>query len=194
LAETAIAIEILNTLPIRVSTLSSLDLKRNFVAPAHSHGDGKLLVYGDQEKNSKRLEAPLSPRTWRLIRLHCEHYRPVLPGADKYPYLFPTFGLTGYAWPTQLGESIKFLVQRRLNVTVTTHLWRHIMGSHLQEYSERPNDGEMLLGHIPGSGSTKRYIRIRTKEAATRLRELTDSVRAEGVKQLSYRRRGASRR
>jgi hypothetical protein len=185
-AETAIAIEILNTLPIRISTLVALDLKRNFIPPSHRKGDGKLVIYGDQEKSEKRLEAALSPRTWRLIALHCRHYRPMLPGADRSSCLFPTVAVTNYPWTNKLGENIAALVKKRLKITVTTHLWRHIMGSRLQDYSDRPDDGEKLLGHLPGSDSTRRYVRVRTNEAAQRLRELTDSVRAEGAKQLGY--------
>jgi integrase len=188
IAETAIAIEILNTLPVRISTLSALDLKRNFVPPSHRKGDGKLIIYGDQEKSEKRLEASLSPRTWRLISLHCRHYRPILPGADRGSLLFPTVAVVNYPWSSRFGERIALLVKKRLKVTVTTHLWRHIMGSRLQEYSDQPNDGEKLLGHIPGSDATKRYIRVRTNEAAKRLRELTDAVRSEGAKQLGYKR------
>lgn len=193
-AEAAVAIDILNTLPIRIGSLSALDLTRNFAAPWRRGAHGKLIVFGDQEKNEKRLEARLSPRTWRLITLHCDHYRPILPGADKSTLLFPARTSTGYTWPSQLADNITRLVKQRLKVHITVHLWRHVMGSRLHEKSDRSDDGQRLLGHVSGSAATKSYIRVRTNEAAERLRQLTDAVRGQGTRQLGYRKHRVRRR
>ena len=60
-------------------TLAALELERNFVPPVRRGDDAMLFVSSDQEKSGKRLEARLSPRTWRLISLYCRKYRPFLP-------------------------------------------------------------------------------------------------------------------
>jgi hypothetical protein len=163
--------------------------------PGTADRNGRLLVYADQEKNEKRLEAPLSPRTWRLIQLHCEHYRPLLPGAAGSTALFPSLSSHHpHVWPITLGTNITKLVQRRLKVYVTVHLWRHLMGSQLDQKAVRRGDGARLLGHVPGSHNTKRYIRVQTNDAAQRLRRLTDAVRGHGTRQLGYRKHRVRRR
>jgi len=182
-ARIAVAIEILNTLPIRLETLSALDLTRNFTPPSGSAGKGKLVVLADQEKSEKLLEAPLSERSWKLIQRYCRHYRPILPGALQSNFLFPSAGPTGHT-STNLTKSIQRLIRRRLKVDVTVHLWRHIMGTKLGEATDRPNEAAKLLGHLDGSMSSRRYIRVKTRAAAERLKRITDSVRGVGTRQL----------
>jgi hypothetical protein len=194
IATIAVAIDILNTLPIRRSTLAALDLKRNFAPPWRRGADGKLIIYGDQEKSEKRLEAPLSARSWRLISLYCRFHRPVLPGAENSTFLFPGLTETGHRWPTQLAKRIARYVKRRLGISINVHLWRHVMGSKLDAKSERADGPARLLGHLPGSKSTKRYVRVQASEAAKRLRKVTDGVRAHGVRQLGFRRHRVRRR
>lgn len=182
-ARVAAAVEILNTLPIRLGTLRALDLSRNFIPPSGRDGSGKLVVLADQEKSEKLLEAPLSERSWKLIQRYCRHYRPILPGALQSNFLFPSAGPTGHT-SSNLTKSIQRLIKRRLKVADTVHLWRHIMGTKLGEATDRPNEAAKLLGHLDGSKSSRRYIRVKTGAAAERLRRITDSVRGVGTRQL----------
>lgn len=192
-ARVAVAIEILNVLPIRLGTLKTLDLGRNFTPPSGRDGSGKLVVHADQEKSEKLLEAPLSERSWKLIQRYCKHYRPILPGALKSDFLFPAATPTAHT-SANLTKCIQRLVRRRLKVDITVHLWRHIMGTRLGEATDRPNEGAKLLGHLDGSLSSKRYIRVRTRAAAERLQQITDSVRAVGTRQLGHGRHRVRRR
>jgi hypothetical protein len=182
-ARVAVAVEILNTLPIRLETLCALDLTRNFTPPSGRAGKGKLVVLTDQEKSEKLLEAPLSERSWKLIQRYCRHYRPVLPGALQSNFLFPSAGPTGHTG-ANLTKAVQRLIRRRLKVEVTVHLWRHIMGTKLGEATDRPNEAAKLLGHLDGSKSSRRYIRVKTRAAADRLQRITDSVRGVGTRQL----------
>jgi hypothetical protein len=193
-AEVAIAVDILNTLPIRISTLAALDLERNFIAPWRHRTNGRLVIWGDQEKNEKRLEAQISPRSWRLLSLYCSQYRPAIPGADKSSLLFPARTRIGHTGPSLLGTAIRKVVKQRIKVDVTVDLWRHIMGTKLEERSERSGDGQRLLGHVTGSRSTNHYIRVNTSDAAKRLRAITSAVRNQGIWQLGYRRHRVRRR
>jgi hypothetical protein len=182
-ARVAVAVEILNALPIRLQTLLALNLSRNFTPPSGRRGKGKLVVFADQEKSEKLLEAPLSKRSWKLIQHYCRHYRPILPGALKSNFLFPSADPTGHG-SENLTKSIQRLIKRRLKVDITVHLWRHIMGTRLGEATNRPNEGAKLLGHLDGSKASRRYIRVRARAAAERLQKITDAVRAVGTRQL----------
>jgi hypothetical protein len=188
-ARCAIAIEILNTLPLRRQTLSLLDLERNFLKAPRA--PARLVIFPDQEKSGKILEVMLSKRTWRLIELYRRHYRPRLKYANQSTSLFP--GLRGHLNAETLGAAIIRVVKRRIGVTVNVHLWRHIMGSKLVEKTGRPKDGGRLLGHRPGSSASRRYIRLRSNEAAAKLGRVTNDVRTEGLA-LHQRQRVAERR
>lgn len=192
-ARVAVAVEILNTLPIRLGTLRALDLGRNFTPPSGRKGRGKLVVLADQEKSEKLLEAPLSERSWKLIQGYCTHYRPVLPGGLNSNFLFPAADRSAHSHGN-LTKSIRRLVKRHLKVDITVHLWRHIMGTKLGEATDRPNEGAKLLGHLDGSLSSKRYIRVKTRAAAERLQQITNSVRAAGTRQLERGRHRVRRR
>ena len=96
-ARMAVAIDLLNTLPIRRRSLITLDLPNNFTELPE--GGAKLIVYFDQEKSKKTLGATLSARTWRLISIYSQHYRPLLRGADRSTLLFPGPTRDGHVSP-----------------------------------------------------------------------------------------------
>jgi hypothetical protein len=184
-AKWAIAIEILNTLPIRSANLFALDLKRNFIK---TYGvEPKLIVFASEEKTGKTLEAHLSARTWKLISLYRRHYRPLLEGANRSTYLFPALNKTGHVSATPMAKAMTRTVYERVGAYIHPHLWRHLMATKLGESTRRVEDAEKLLGHAPNSNSTKRYARLRSKAAADLLRDLNDAARSEG-KRLILRR------
>ena len=181
-AKSVIAIDILNTFPIRRRTLATLDLKRNFLCPPG--GNTLLVIYPDQEKSRKLLEASLTERNCRLLSLYIGHYRPVLPGADRSSYLFPAATSKGYVSPTTFAGVIANIVKRRTGIHMHVNLWRHVMATKLGEWTQRAEDGGKLLGHIPNSSSTRRYVRLGTRLAAKQLREITDEARSQGIQLL----------
>jgi hypothetical protein len=184
-AKSVIAIDILNTFPIRRRTLATLDLKRNFLRPPG--GNTSLVIYPDQEKSRKLLEASLTERNCRLLSLYISHYRPVLPGADRSSYLFPAATSRGYVSPTTFVGVIAKIVKRRTGIHMHVNLWRHVMATKLGERTQRAEDGGKLLGHIPNSSSTRRYVRLGTRLAARQLREITDEARPQGIQLLMAR-------
>ena len=178
LATRALAVELLNTLPIRRKTIVSLVPERNLLRPRG--GAPKLVIYPDQEKTGRILEARLSERTWRLINLYRRRYRPVLAGAEDSLFLFP--GAKGGQMTRQaFAAGITRFVTDRVGAHTNPHLWRHLMSSKVAESTGRIEDAESLLGHSMNSQATQRYARLRSKAAAERLREITDSARAEGI-------------
>jgi len=127
-ARWAIAIELLNTLPIRRETLVSLDAMRNFVRP--KGGAPRFVIFADQEKTGNLLEARLPERTWRMVALYRRQYRPLLEGAESSSFLFPGRA-TGHMVPQALAHGITRLVRDRIGVHANPHIWRHLMSSKL---------------------------------------------------------------
>lgn len=178
LATRALAVELLNTLPLRRKTIVNLVPERNLVRPRG--GAPKLLIYPDQEKTGKILEARLSERTWRMVNLYRRHYRPALTGAEDSSFLFP--GAKGGQMTRQaFSAGITRFVIDRIGVHTNPHVWRHLMSSKVAEETGRIDDAESLLGHSVNSQATRRYARLRSKAAAERLREITDRARVEGI-------------
>jgi len=188
LAWLALAIELLNTLPIRRKTLVKIQPGRNLLKP--KGGQPKLLVYANQEKSGNLLEARLTDRTWRIIKLYLRHYRPKLIGADRGSYLFPG-RRGGHMAPQGVAGAITGLVKEWIGVHVNPHLWRHLMSSKLGEVTGRVEDAERLLGHSLDSRATKRYARLRSKMAAELLRGVTERARAKGGREVKARLLGA---
>jgi hypothetical protein len=183
-ARAAVAIEILNTLPVRRGTLLSLDFRRNII---RQRGMSPLLVfYPNQVKTRRAVEVRLSPRTWRLISIYCKHYRPILRGADQSTLLFPG-QMTKSPEPTHFAESVCTVVRKRLGVRMNMHLWRHLLGTKVAEMREQTEDAGKLLGHVPGSTSTANYVRVGTRIAAKWLSQITDEVRPRGMELLTGR-------
>jgi hypothetical protein len=181
----ATAIEILNALPVRLGSLLSLDIQRNFVVQRNA--PPTMIFYPGQVKNRRALEARLSARTWALISLYCEHYRPLLQGADQSTLLIP--GQRGKSpSPGIFARTTCRFVTERLGVQMNINLWRHLLGTKVAELREQTEDAGRLLGHSPGSGSTGTYVRVGTRLAAKWLREITDEVRPHGIELLRRRR------
>ena len=184
-ARNAVATEILNTLPLRVGTLVQLDIERNFIG---TPGEApRLVAFPGQEKSRKTLEAQIAPQSWKLISYYVRHYRPVLPGADRSTHLFPGTRDRPHVRSTAFAREIAKFVKRRIGVHMNVHLWRHVMSTKLVDMTRQPEDAERLLGHTPGSAATKRYIRLRSREAARLLHEVTEEALPEGLRLLRAR-------
>ena len=183
-AQTAVYIEILNALPIRVGSLVTLEIERNFSPSWRKNEGATLIIHPDPEKTMKRLEANLSPRTWQMISTFRRYYRPILPDATGSKFLFPSNSKLGHAHSNSASKSIRILTKNRLGIDINPHLWRHLMSSKLSEWTGRPEEGAKLLGHVHESRADTWYVRVDTKSASDRLRELTARLRPIGIERL----------
>ena len=177
-AKAVVAIDILNTFPLRRGTLVKLDVKRNFLRPRD--GRAVLAIYHDQEKSRKTMEAPMTERSWNLLSLYLQHYRPLLPCAGKTTYLFPGDSRTGYTSPATFSAVISGTVRRRLGINIHVHLWRHMLANKLGELTQRPESAGALLGHVSGSRATRNYVRLSVRLATKQLGKITEGARSRG--------------
>jgi hypothetical protein len=193
-AEAAIGNLILCSLPVRRRTLATTDWARNFRAPSRRGGTASLVYHPDQSKTKRPLPIVLDARKWGLIALYWRDYRPQLNGADRSSYLFPGNTRSGHKTPGKLAAAITGFVRRRTGLNLNLHIWRHVMGAKLLEEHEDICLVEELLGHVPGSRATRRYVELKTKWSAEQLDHITDGARGRGLHLLRRHERLNNRR
>jgi len=178
-AEAAIGNLLLCSLPVRRRTLVTTDWERNFRKPTRG-GPATLVYHPDQTKTRRALQVVLDPWRWRSVELYWHHYRRHLAGADRSSFLFPGETAAGHKTFGKLANAVTQFVQRRTGLEMNLHLWRHLMGAKLLEEHEDIRLVEELLGHVPGSRATRRYVELKCAWAAKRLDRITDGVRERG--------------
>ena len=188
-AEAAIGNLLLCSLPVRRSTLASTDWERNFRKPARRGGNATLVYHPDQTKTKRPLQVVLDPWKWSLITLYYDRYRPLLAASKGSPFLFPGRTRRGQKTAGKLADAVARFVKRRAGLVMNLHLYRHVLGAKLLEETNDVRLVEELLGHVPGSNATQRYVELKTKWAAARLDGITDSARPRGRHLLAKRRR-----
>jgi hypothetical protein len=180
-AEAAIGNLILCTLPVRRRALATTDWQRNFRPPTRRGGNATLIYHPEQSKTRRPQQVIVDAWKWHLIELYWKHYRPLLSSANKSNYLFPGNTASGHKDSQKLADAITKLVRKRTGLIMNLHLWRHIMGAKLLEEHEDLHLVEELLGHVPGSRATRRYVEMKTKWAAKRLDGITEQARGRGL-------------
>jgi integrase len=154
--QTALALAILLTAPIRVGNLAGLRLDRHLLRQGGGSGGGqgrgatplvRLVVPASEVKNRQELEHPLPPWVVELLDLYLARARPLLlPRPD--PWLFPG-RCCGRAKTTyRLGQQIAQATEAALGLRLTPHQFRHACG--LLYLAAHPGGHEVvrhLLGH-----------------------------------------------
>ena len=149
-AQIAVAIAILQAVPMRIHNLTALDVERHFVPRG---GRVFLSIPEHEVKNGLPIEMEIPGDVADLIAWYCRDYRGLLTDAPTTA-LFP--GPDGH--PKQestLGRQITEKVKRYLGIDVNPHLFRHVAG-------------KIYLDHRPGEYATVSRI-LNHKSIATTL-------------------------
>ena len=100
----------------------------------------RLWISGEKVKNGITIDMPIPPDLEKRIRTHLTVYRPHLRGSHS-PWLFPS--PTGNARsPDNVTKTLGRIVTRRLGVTFTPHMMRHIVATQL--YRRSPHNGVVV--------------------------------------------------
>jgi integrase len=177
--QTALAVELLLMIPMRIGNLASLDLEHNIVRTrARGQGVVLLVVPAEQVKNSFPIEAQLPEETVRLLDVYVERYRPALL---KYPlsWLFPSSS-GGPKSRHTLGLQICKFVRRECGLRINPHLFRHI-GAKLYLDAHPGGYGVIRLvhGHSSVDTTTRSYCGTENAAAIRHFDEHVSRLRAE---------------
>ena len=120
-AQLAVAIAILQAVPLRIKNLTALDLAEHIVERS---GKVYILIEADEVKNQRSYQMELPQEVADLIAWYCRDFRDLLIEAPTAA-LFP--GETGGPKsPDTLGRQIGERVAQHLGLKVNPHLFRHI--------------------------------------------------------------------
>ncbi len=160
LAETALAIELLITHPIRVKNLVGLDLGRH--VHKASHGKKPLIhivIPSDEVKNEREIEYQLPDHVAKMWDRHINEFRSLLPGASSM-YLFPATNGGARSYKV-MARNIAGIVRRYTGLTITPHQFRHVGGKLFLD--SNPTGHEIVrqvLGHASIDTTTQHYTGI----------------------------------
>jgi integrase len=156
--QTALMIEILIMMPIRIKNLASLELDRHIL---RGQGRGRsqvhLVIPGSETKNSMDFEAALPSSTVALLDLYLERYRPLLLDGSS-SWLFPG-RQNGPKSEQAIRSQIQVCLAAKCGVKVNPHLFRHIAAKiHLDSNPGAYGFVRLLMGHKSVETTTRFYV------------------------------------
>lgn len=191
-AMTAIAVLLLNSVPVRVKTLCLTEMGRNIIWPARAKDAGILRYETWQTKTRVAQQASLAPWKMRLLELYRDVYRPALGNLTGTPHLFADPEVEGgrRGNSDNFGALIASHVRRATGITINPHLWRHLSRKIMLDYDVLyAGASAVLLGHAEGR---REYGEICSERAASVLeRAVNESLLAASGRGRSIRRRTA---
>lgn len=169
LAQTAVAIEILEMTLMRMRNLVGLDIERH-LQRARRNGSLHIVIEGDETKNYTAQEYPLPSVTAELLDRYLAEYRHILadPGNSA---LFP--GKKGGAkHANTLADQIKSAVWTHVGLRWNPHLFRHAGARlHLDLNPGGYGVPQRVLGHRSDATTTKfSKVRRQQQPSATMIR------------------------
>lgn len=180
-AQLAVAIAILQAVPIRIQNLASLDLEQHLIERGNRV---YVLIPGEEVKNDRPYHLELPGEVADLIAWYCMEYRALLVEVPTTA-LFPG-ERGGSKKPSTLGPQITKRVQAYLGVPVNPHLFRHIAAKLYLDH--RPGEYALvsrLLNHKSVATTMRAYTGTESVSAARHYQNLVQGLRVAGGKTLA---------
>lgn len=180
-AQLAVAIAILQAVPIRIQNLASLDLEQHLIERGNRV---YVLIPGEEVKNDRPYQLELPGEVADLIAWYCMDYRDLLLKVPTTA-LFPG-EQGGPKKPSTLGVQIAKRVETYLGVPVNPHLFRHIAAKLYLD--RRPGEYALvsrLLNHKSVATTMRAYTGTESVSAARHYQNLVQDLRVAGGKPLA---------
>ncbi len=178
LAQSAVAVSILQNAPMRMLNLASLNLDHHIhrVSASVCH----IVLPGDEVKNDQDLDFPLGKTTIGLLDVYLKVYRPLLlKGKRDQGSLFISWNgvqKTEAALSAQITKFIKVQAGYHLN----PHAFRHLVGLiFLRAFPGEYEPVRQLLGHMDIRTTINFYVGLETQDSFKRLDKIMDRHRGE---------------
>jgi integrase len=172
-AQAAVAIAILQAVPLRVANLAALDLAEHL-----SERGGRVFIslQGHEAKNAAPIEMELPPDVADLIAWYCLNYRDLLVNQPNTS-LFPGEG-AGPKQAQTLARQITARVKARLGLDVNVHLFRHLAAKlYLDRKPGEYATVSLLLGHQSVTTTMRAYCGTETVTAARHFQSVVAGLR-----------------
>ncbi len=163
LHQSALALAILQTKPLRRRNLAALEHGRHFLSQG-SRRFAELRIPASETKGGAYLQAVLPERLARRIEKHISTYRPLMETTPS-PFLFPN-ALGNHVADSTLASNVTNLVQRHVGAQFNVHLTRHLAATLLFDDDEGNLPvAQALLGHADQKTTARFYAQQRTRGA-----------------------------
>lgn len=190
--QTAVAIEILLHVPMRLNNLRTLRIGVHLLP-----GSGKemfLSVSGEEVKNGVGIEARLPDDAARLIALYMDKYRPLLATADG-DWLFPGAKPDAPKTAEGLRSPIQKMIATRCGLRFNPHLFRHFAAwITLRQNPDAHGQVQRILGHKSLSSTMAFYSGLEGAAALQHYDQLVGDLRHSALSHPEGRRRAGGGR
>jgi integrase len=177
--QTALAIQILLRVPVRMQNLGALELNRSLQWPAGRKGEVLMVLRRDETKNELPLEYPIEGASKELLHEYLDHFRPRIPAHERQWLFVNTKGEK--VREEALRDGITKAIKRELGIDMTPHQFRHLAAAiALDAYPGRIGLVRDLLGHRNLKTTTNFYAGMRSREAAREYDRLLSRSSAPG--------------
>jgi len=189
--QSALAVDLLQLIPMRIGNLASLDLDRNILRTrANGSGVTHLVVPAEKVKNGIPIEAEFPPETVKLLELYLERFRPLLLPYPS-PWLFPNSS-GGPKSAQTLGLQISKFLPRECGLQINPHLFRHIAAKlYLDAHPGAYSVIRLVHGHASVETTTRAYCGTETAAAMLHFDEHVLRLRRKAPPLPKRRRRSA---
>jgi integrase len=178
LAQTAIAVEILEMTLMRMRNLIALDLEKHMQWSGRT-GVLHIVIGGEETKNRDPQEFPMPQPSAEMIDTYLEKHRPVLCDQTNSA-LFPGKN-GGPKHANTLAEQIKQAVWTHVGLRWNPHLFRHAGTKlHLDEHPGSYRIARRVLGHRSDATTTTFYAGQETAAAVRHFDRTILKLRKEG--------------
>jgi site-specific recombinase XerD len=182
IVQSALAVAILLTAPMREKNLASLDIGRHFHRV--NQDVAYVVIPAHEVKNERDLEYPLRPPTLKLLDLYLKTYRPLLLKGTSSTKLFVSWS-GRQKTPAELGAQIPKFIRERLGFKVNAHLFRHLAGYlFLRQHPGEYEPVRQLLGHKSLATTIAFYTGLEHADSFRRYDEVLDGYREERASAL----------
>jgi integrase len=174
--EIAVAIAILQNVPLRIANLAGLRLDRHLVRPGGPRALWQIDIPPHEVKNDQALVYELPRATTTLVDRFIRRFRPVLTSPGN-PYLF-SVGSRG-KYPHALSQQIRWVLAHWVGIDMTPHQFRHFAGRLMQQYSPGAFAAiAQLLGHKDVKTASAYYAELDTLSAGRQFDEILEAERS----------------
>ncbi len=177
--QTALAIAIELTCPLRAKNLAGLDIERHIVRSRPGcDGVVHLVIAEGEVKNKAALEFELPADVVQILDLYLAQFRPRLIKAPS-PFLFPAQD-GGHKAPSGFGTQIDKVIFHETGLKMNAHLFRHLAA--FLYLKARPGEYEtvrLLLAHKSAATTVAFYCGLEQPAAFDRYDQVLDAYRRQ---------------
>ena len=190
LAQTALGLEILIYMPIRMQNLARLEFDRHLFLQIGPGAVSTLDIPADEVKNKRPLEFDIPPHIARMLIEYRDHIAPKIIGRKPDRLFVNPDGTPKH--PQTVSKLIGRMVRRHAGADLSPHQLRHLAAKLLLDDS--PGAFELvkqLLGHENLKTTVNAYAGIDTRRASRHHYQLLEKMSADAP--IAARRRGPKR-